>query len=122
VNKVVQKHWNCGPILLLSRTVHPETAGLPRLIRFPNPTVTTAMHARVPTLLSSSAAATPTVNKALPMDTTINIAFGVFMAGLGLITIYQAARLAALQTRRRRLNLMLLRFPISFSSLLTIEL
>jgi hypothetical protein len=55
------------------------------------------------------------------MDATINIAFGVFMAGLGLITVYQAARLAALQTRRRRLNLMLLRLPISFSSLLTIE-
>ena len=55
------------------------------------------------------------------MDATINIVFGVFMAGLGLITIYQAARLAALQTRRRRVNLMLLRLPISFSSLLIID-
>ena len=55
------------------------------------------------------------------MDATINIVFGVFMAGLGLITIYQAARLAALQTRRRRLNLMLLRLPTSFSTLLIIE-
>jgi uncharacterized membrane protein len=80
------------------------------------------MYARVvPTLPSSSATATLTVNKALPMDATINIAFGVFMAGLGLITIYQAARLAALQTRRRKLNLMLLHVPTSFSSLLTIE-
>jgi hypothetical protein len=79
------------------------------------------MYARVPTLPSSSATATLTVNKALPMDATINIAFGVFMAGLGLIAIYQAARLAALQTRRRRLNLMLLRLPIFFSSLLIIE-
>jgi hypothetical protein len=50
------------------------------------------------------------------MDAAINIAFGVFMAGLGLITIYQAARLAALQTRRCRLNLTLLRLPIPFSS------
>jgi hypothetical protein len=54
------------------------------------------------------------------MDAAINIAFGVFMAGLGLITIYQAARLAALQTRRRMLNLMPLRLPTSFSSMLTI--
>jgi hypothetical protein len=55
------------------------------------------------------------------MDAAINIAFGVFMAGLGLITIYQAARLAALQTRRRTLNPMSFRLPISFSSLLTIK-
>jgi len=74
------------------------------------------MYARIPTLPLSSATATLTVNKALPMDATINITFGVFMAGLGLITIYQAARLAVLQTRRRRLNLILLRLPISFSS------
>ena len=74
------------------------------------------MYARIPTLPLSSATATLTANKALPMDATINITFGVFMAGLGLITIYQAARLAVLQTRRRRLNLILLRLPISFSS------
>jgi hypothetical protein len=55
------------------------------------------------------------------MDAAINIAFGVFMAGLGLITIYQATRLAALQTRQRMLNLMPPRLPISFSSLLIIE-
>ena len=34
------------------------------------------------------------------MDDSINIGFGILMAVLGLITIYQAARLAALHTRR----------------------
>lgn len=79
------------------------------------------MYAQIPTSPSPSATANLTINKALPMDAAINVAFGVFMAGLGLIAIYQAARLAALQTRRRMLNLMPLYLPTSISSLLTIE-
>ena len=34
----------------------------------------------------------------LPLDTVINLAFGLLMALFGLITIYQTARLAALQS------------------------
>jgi hypothetical protein len=39
---------------------------------------------------------------ALPLDVTINIVFGLVMAVLGLVTIYQAARFAATHVRGRR--------------------
>jgi hypothetical protein len=79
---------------------------------------TSSTSAPVPTSRTTPSPGAMTKPTALPLDVIINIIFGLVMALLGLVTIYQAARFAAIHVRRR-CTLFLSRPPCTFLKLLT---
>jgi hypothetical protein len=81
-------------------------------------TFTSSTSAPVPTSRTTPSPGAMTKPTALPLDVIINIIFGLVMALLGLVTIYQAARFAAIHVRRR-CTLFLSRPPCTFLKLLT---